>query len=130
MGVKMRKQIIAAPGMPPSAVLSPATRFGDLVFVSGRTGRNPSSGQYEPDIKAQTRHTLEGIKAILEAAGTSMDQVLSNTCYLTSSEHFAGFNEVYLEYFPEDRPARTTVEAGLMAAGALVEVTAVACIPS
>lgn len=59
-----------------------------------------------------------------------MDQVLSNTCYLTSSENFAGFNEVYLEYFPEDRPARTTVEAGLMAAGALVEVTAVACIPS
>ena len=126
----MRKEIIQGSGVAPSRVLSPATRFGDLVFVSGRTGRNEASGEFEPDIKIQTRRTLEDIKKILEVAGTSMDQVLSNTCYLTSTEYFAGFNEVYLEYFPADRPARTTVEAPLMAPGALVEITAVACIPS
>ena len=126
----MRKQIITSPSVPPSTNLSPATKFGNLVFVAGRTGRDPASGQYEPDIKAQTHHMLEEIKAILESAGTSMDQVLSNTCYLASAEDFAGFNAVYLEYFPNNRPARTTIEAGLMAVGALVEVTAVACIPS
>ena len=126
----MRKQIVKVPGLAPSRVLSPATRFGDLVFVAGRTGRNAKTGEYEPDIKLQTRHTLEDIKKILEAAGSSMDQVLSNTCYLTNTKDFEGFNQVYLEYFPADRPARTTVGTALMAKGALVEITAVSCIPS
>ncbi len=125
----MPKQIINVPGAAPSAVLSPATRVGNLIFVAGRTGRDPSSGSYSPDIKAQTRNALEDIKAILEAAGSSLDQVLSNTCYLTRLEDFAGFNEVYTSYFVTDRPARTTVQSGLMAADALVEITAIACMP-
>lgn len=126
----MRKEIIETPGIAPSRVLSAATKFGDLIFLSGRTGRDGKTGKYDPDIKVQTRCTLEDIKKILETAGSSMDEVLSNTCYLTSVDDFSGFNEVYLEYFPSDRPARTTVEAPLMAQGALVEITAVACIPS
>lgn len=127
----MRKQIVRPPGAPPPLpLLSPATRFGDLVFVSGQVGPNPDTRQYEPDIKVQTRRILEQIKTILEATGTSMDQVLSNSCYLTRTEDFAAFNEVYQEYFPADPPARTTVGVSLMAPGALVEITAVACIPS
>ena len=127
----MRKQIIRPPGVPPPLpVLSPATKFGDLVFVSGQLGPNPDSGQYKPDIKVQTRQALERVKAILQAAGTSLDQILTNSCYLTSTENRDGFNEVYGEYFPTDPPARTTVGVSLMAPGALVEITTVACIPS
>jgi len=125
----MAKQIVNVPNAAPSAVLSPATRDGNLVFVSGRTGRNPGTREYSPDIKEQTRNAIEDIKAILEAAGTSLEQVLSNTCYITRAEDFTGFNEVYTSYFSTDKPARTTVLAGLMATGALVEITAVACMP-
>ena len=125
----MAKQIVNVPNSAPSAVLSPATRDGNLVFVSGRTGRNPGTREYSLDIKEQTRNAIEDIKAILESAGTSLEQVLSNTCYITRAEDFTGFNEVYTSYFSTDKPARTTVLAGLMATGALVEITAVACMP-
>ena len=126
----MRKEIVTVPGMAPSQVLSQATRFSDLLFVASETGKDPAAGEYKPDIKAQTRQTLEDIKTVLKAAGSSLDQVLSNTCYITRLENFAGFNEVYLEFFSNDRPARTTVQVGLMAPDALVEITATAWVPS
>lgn len=126
----MAKEIVQVPKLPLSKVLSPATKVGNLVFVSGRTGRDNNTGLYPEGVKSQTRRILEDIGVVLEAAGSSMDQVLSNTCYLTNKDDFAGFNEVYLEFFPADRPARTTVEAGLMTPEALVEITAVACLTS
>jgi 2-iminobutanoate/2-iminopropanoate deaminase len=81
------------------------------------------------DIREQTRNVLERIKVILETAGTSLNNVVSATCWLSSRENFAAFNEVYASYFPTDKPARATVEANLMAQGALVEVMVTACIP-
>ena len=82
------------------------------------------------DIKEQTRYALDRIKIILEAAGTSLDNVLTNTCYVTKAEDLAGFNEVYAEYFTGDLPSRTAIIVNFGAADNLVEVTSTACIPS
>jgi enamine deaminase RidA (YjgF/YER057c/UK114 family) len=82
------------------------------------------------DIREQTRFALDRIQAILEAAGCSLDDVMTNTCYVTNREDLAGFNETYADYFKEDRPARTTVIVNFGAADNLVEITSTACIPS
>ena len=110
--------------------LSPATRFGDLVFVSGQTGRNPATGEVGADIREQTRNVLERIKICLEDAGPSLDNVLTATCWLKDAGDFAVFNEVYNEYFTEGKPARATVQATLMGADLVVEIMVTACIPS
>ena len=125
-----RKEVFNSAKLSPGrAPLSQATRFGNLVFVQGCTGRHPTSGEVGKDIKEQTRYTLERIKIILESAGTSLDNVLTNTCYLARKEDLNGFNEVYAEYFPTNRPARTAVIVGFGADDNLVEVTTTACIP-
>jgi 2-iminobutanoate/2-iminopropanoate deaminase len=81
------------------------------------------------DVREQTRNSIERIKLILEEAGTSLENVVSATCWLSTTENFAAFNEVYNSYFPTAKPARATVEAKLMAAGALVEIMVTACMP-
>jgi 2-iminobutanoate/2-iminopropanoate deaminase len=125
-----KKEIISSDKLPPgTGLLSQATRFGNLVFVQGCTGRHPSTGEVGKDIREQTRFTLERIKLILEAAGTSLDNVMTNTCYVTKQEDLAGFNEVYGEYFPDNRPARTAIIVNFGAPDNLVEVTSTACIP-
>src|SRR6266851_2705001 len=73
--------------------LSAATRFGNLVFVAGQTGRHPTTGEVGKDIREQTRNVLERIKVILQAAGTSLDNVLTVTAYLTKREDLAAYNE-------------------------------------
>lgn len=109
--------------------LSPATRFGNLVFVAGQTGRHPTTGQVGRDIREQTRNVLERIKLILEAAGTTLDNVLTVTTHLTKREDLAAYNEEYAKYFPTNKPARTTVEVMLNRPELLVEITVTACIP-
>jgi len=125
-----RKEVINSAKLSPGrAPLSQATRFGNLVFVQGCTGRHPTTGQVGQDIKEQTRFALDRIKIILEEAGTSLDNVLTNTCYVTRAEDLAGFNEVYAEYFPQGRPARTAIIASFGAPDNLVEITSTAGIP-
>ena len=112
-----------------AAPLSQAVRYGNLVFVQGCTGRHPTDNSVGRDIREQTRYTLQRIQAILEASGSSLEQVLTNTCYVTKREDLAGFNEVYAEFFPADRPARTTVIVNFGAEDNLVEITSTAAIP-
>ena len=112
-----------------NAPLSQGVKYGSLVFVQGCTGRHPTDNTVGKDIKEQTLYALQRISAILEASGSSMDQVLTNTCYVTNREDLAGFNEVYSEFFPADRPARTTVIVNFGAPDNLVEVTSTAAIP-
>jgi 2-iminobutanoate/2-iminopropanoate deaminase len=126
-----RKQIVAASLGSANPNLSPATRFGDLVFVAGQTGRHPTTGALGKDIREQTRNTLERIKAVLEAAGTSLDNVLTATVYLTRREDLAAYNEEYAKYFPANKPARTTVTvASLNTPELVIEITVTACVPS
>lgn len=125
-----KKETITSDKLQPGrGLLSQATRFGNLVFVQGCTGRHPTTGETGKDIKEQTRFTLERIKLILESAGTSLDNVMTNTCYIARKEDLEGFNEVYGEYFKDDRPARTAIIVQFGAADNLVEITSTACIP-
>jgi 2-iminobutanoate/2-iminopropanoate deaminase len=125
-----RKEIIAVGSAAPNPNLSPATRFGNLVFVAGQTGRHPGTGEVGKGIREQTRNVLERIKLILAAAGTSLDDVLSAMTHLTRREDLAAYNEEYAKYFPTNKPARTTVTvAALNAPELLVEITVIACIP-
>jgi 2-iminobutanoate/2-iminopropanoate deaminase len=109
--------------------LSPATRFGNLVFVAGQTGRHPVSGEVGKGVREQTQYALQRVKMILETAGTSLDNVLTVLTHLTRREDLAAYNEEYAKFFPSNKPARTTVEVMLNAPELLVEITVTACIP-
>jgi 2-iminobutanoate/2-iminopropanoate deaminase len=124
-----RKEIVQVNLAAPNPNLSPATRFGNLVFVAGQTGRHPITGEVGKDIREQTRNVLERIKMILEAAGTSLENVLTVTTYLTTREDLVAYNEEYAKYFPTNKPARTTVEVMLNSPELLVEITVTAGIP-
>jgi 2-iminobutanoate/2-iminopropanoate deaminase len=125
-----KKQIVTVGSAAPNPNLSAATRFGNLVFVSGQTGRHPVTGDVGKDIREQTRNVLERIKLILAAAGTSLDNVLSAMTHVTRREDVPAYNEEYAKYFPTDKPARTTVTvAALNSPDLLVEITVIACIP-
>jgi 2-iminobutanoate/2-iminopropanoate deaminase len=124
-----RKEIVEVDLAAANPNLSPATRFGNLVFVAGQTGRHPTTGEIGRDIREQTHNVLERIKRILEAAGTSLDNVLTVTTHLTKREDLAAYNAEYAKYFPTDKPARTTVGVMLNSPELLVEITATACIP-
>ncbi|HKX05237.1 MAG TPA: RidA family protein [Methylomirabilota bacterium] len=126
----MKKEIVRVGVERPNPNLSPATKFGNLVFVSGQTGRHPTTGEVGKDIREQTRNTLERIKVILGAAGTSLDNVLSAMTHLTRVQDLAAYNEEYAKYFPTDKPARTTVTvATLNSPELLIEITVIAGIP-
>ncbi|HEX9870412.1 MAG TPA: RidA family protein [Candidatus Tectomicrobia bacterium] len=124
-----KKETIQVPLAAANPNLSPATRFGNLVFVAGQTGRHPSTGEVGKDVREQTRNALERIKLILEAAGTSLENVLTVTTHLTKREDLAAYNEEYAKYFPTNKPARTTVEVMLNSPELLVEITVTAGIP-
>ena len=124
-----KKEVINVELAAPNPNLSPAVRFGNLVFVAGHTGRHHITGELGKDVRQQTRDTLERIKYVLTEAGTSLDNVLTITSYLTKREDLQGYNEVYGQYFPINKPARTTVEVMLNSPDLLVEITATACIP-
>jgi 2-iminobutanoate/2-iminopropanoate deaminase len=126
-----KKEIVKVGSAAPNPNLSAATKFGNLVFVAGQTGRHPKTGELGKDIREQTRNTLERIKTVLEAAGTSLDNVLTATTYLTRRDDLAAYNEEYARYFPNDKPARTTVTvASLNNPELVIEITVTACIPS
>ena len=125
-----RKEIVRVDLAVANTNLSPATKFGNLVFVAGQTGRHPVTGELGRDIREQTRNVLERIKVILAAAGTSLDNVLSAMTHLSRVENLAAYNEEYAKYFPTDKPARTTVTvAALNQPELLVEITVIAGIP-
>jgi 2-iminobutanoate/2-iminopropanoate deaminase len=123
----VKKEIVRVGIERPNPNLSPATKFGNLVFVAGQTGRHPATGEIGRDIREQTRNTLERIKVILAAAGSSLDHVLSAMTHLTRREELAAYNEEYAKYFPTDKPARTTVTvASLNSPELLIEITVIA----
>lgn len=114
----------------PVGPYSPGMTFGNLVFVSGQAGRDPSSGALGPDVTSQTEQVMKNIATILEAAGSSLQHVIRCGVFLVDMKEFPRMNEVYARAFGSHRPARTTVEvSGLPGPGLLVEIDAVAYIP-
>lgn len=109
---------------------SQGIRVGNLVFTAGQTGTDPVTQQFvEGGVEAQTARTLENLKAILEAAGTSLGRVVKANVYLKDMADFTAMNAVYAKYLaPEGvtAPARTTIQAGRLPKDALVEIDLVA----
>jgi len=122
------RQAIPPPGAAaPSAPYSPAIVSGGLVFVSGQGPLDLKTGEYlKGDVQSETRHVFENIKTILQAAGTSMDNVIKVNVYLRDINDFAAMNEVYKTYFQTPFPARTTIQAGALPRGFAVEIECVA----
>jgi 2-iminobutanoate/2-iminopropanoate deaminase len=125
----MSKSIIKTPNAPEAiGPYSQAVKSGSFLFVSGQIPINPKTGNITGDIKEQTRQSLENLKAVLLAAGSSLPDVLKTTVFLKNLDDFSGMNDVYREYFPKDAPARSTVEVSRIPRGALVEIEALAAV--
>ena len=100
---------------------------GNFVFCSGQVALEPASGALlEGDVQAQTRRALENLSGVLNAAGSSLAQVIKTTVFLVSMGDFTAMNEVYAEFFPGDPPARSTIAVAELPKGARVEIEAVA----
>ncbi len=99
---------------------------GDFVFTAGQIGIFPDTGEINGGIKEQTRQALENIRAVLNAAGADLKNVVKTTVYLTRPEDFPQMNEIYAEYFKDEPPARTTIFVNGLPKGALVEIETIA----
>lgn len=94
-----------------------------FLFTAGQIGLDPATGKLvEGGIEAQTRRVLENLKAVVEAAGSSLAQAVKTTVYLTDLSHFQAMNQVYATYFEANSPARSTVGVAQLPLGALVEI--------
>lgn len=124
----MVKQFIQTPDAPkPAGPYSPGIKVGNFVFVSGQMAKDPKVQKIvATDIEEQTRQTLDNVKAILEAAGSSMRDVVRVSVFLKNVDDFQKMNEIYKTFFPENLPTRTTVEAKLVRSNALIEVDVIA----
>ena len=106
---------------------SAAIKVGELIFTSGQIPADPATGELAPGgIAQQTEQSLKNLSAVLEAAGSGLDQVIKTTCFLTDMADFAAFNAAYGKYFSEHKPARSTVAVKALPKGALVEIECVA----
>lgn len=128
-GAEVEKKEVIASSNAPKAVgpYSQAIRYGNLVFLSGQLPIDPKTGQVSKGtIEEQTKLVLENLKAVLEAAGLSFSNVLATTCYLKNMDDFPKFNAVYATNFPENPPARATVEVARLPKDVLVEIAVIA----
>ncbi len=108
---------------------SQAVISGGFAFLSGQIPLDPATGQVvEGDIAAQTERVIESLKAVLEACGSSLAQVVKTPVYLKDLGDFPGMNEVYARYFPESPPGRATVEVSRLPRDARIEIDAIAAV--
>ncbi|GBD19129.1 MAG: RidA family protein [Thermomicrobium sp.] len=125
----MREEIRTTEAPQPIGPYVQAIRVGNLVFTSGQIPLDPKTGQLvSGGIEVQTERVLENLKAVLEAAGTSLERVVRTTCFLANLDDFPAFNRVYARFFGDHPPARTTVQAARLPAGALVEIDCIAVV--
>jgi len=125
----MPKKEVIATRKAPAAVgpYAQAIRVQDLVFTAGQIALDPSTGKLVPgDVKAQTRQVLRNLSAVLEAAGSSIAQVVKTTVFLADMRSYGDVNAVYGEFFTDNPPARSAVQVAALPLGASVEIEAVA----
>ncbi len=122
----MSKKIISTEKSP--AAIGPYNQgivAGGVLYTSGQLPIHPVTGEVPSTIEEQTAQVLENLKAIIEAAGTTMDHVVKCTVYIQNMSDFVAMNQVYSTYFSDNPPARACVEVSKMAKNALVEIDAI-----
>ena len=123
-----QRQVVVPQGQNASPLLSPAIRYGDVVYLSGQLGlsrANPDS-----TIGGQTKQSLTNLQNVAKAAGTDLANATKCTVFLSDLKDFAGMNAAYREFFPKEPPARSTVVvAALVSAGAKVEIECIVGMP-
>ena len=123
----MRNAIVTETAPKPVGPYSQAIVEGDFIFVAGQGPINPGTGSLElGDVSTETRRVFENLKAILHAAGSSLDHVVKCNVYLRDINDFAAMNDVYKTYFSAPFPARTTIQAGALPGGIAVEIECIA----
>lgn len=122
----MAKKIINVPGAP-DLPFSPGIKTDQYIFVSGQVGfQHPETGKEVKGIEDQCKQCLANMREVLEAAGSSLHDVVKVTVFLRNAEDFAIMNGIYRSYFPEDKPARSTVIVGLALPNMFVEMDCIA----
>ena len=122
----MKKNILASAKLPVIGPYSSAVEAGGFIFLSGQLPLNPSTGEIVMDIKAATRQTLTNIQTILEENGLSLKNIVKTTIFLKNMADFAAVNEIYAGFFPNEAPARSTIEVAALPKGAPLEIEAIA----
>jgi 2-iminobutanoate/2-iminopropanoate deaminase len=108
---------------------SQAVKTGNMVFCSGQIPIDPATGEFvSNDVAEQTRQVLKNLSAVLEAAGTDLNNVVKTTVFLADMNDFTAMNEIYAEFFNENKPARATVQAARLPRDARVEIECIALI--
>ena len=122
------KEAISTVGAPKAiGPYSQAIVEGDFIFVAGQGCTNPQTGRLElGDVRSETKRTFENLRAILQAAGASLDHVVKCNVYLRDINDFAAMNEVYETFYTAPFPARTTIQAGALPGGIAVEIECIA----
>ena len=126
----MGKEIINTKNAPAAiGPYSQAVRTGNLLFTSGQIPINPATGELVKDnVENATERCLENLKAILEEAGSSLDNVIKTVIFLKDMNHFSTVNEIYGTYFKTNQPARSCVQVAKLPKDALIEIEAIALI--
>lgn len=125
----MSREVVRTDNAPkPGGPYSQGIKAGNFVFVSSLDGRDPTTGKRPSGIEAQTRQTLSNISAILEKAGTSLENVVKVSVFLSDVNDFESMNRVYTEFFSKDQPARTTIQTTFRG-DTLVAMDAIALLP-
>jgi 2-iminobutanoate/2-iminopropanoate deaminase len=123
----MKEIILTEKGPKPLGPYSQAIRANGFIFISGQGAIDPATGELVAGgVVEQTTRTLENLKAIVEAAGSSLDHAVKVSVFLKDMNDFAAMNEVYVRYFPKNRPARTTVEVARLPRDLQVEIDLIA----
>ncbi len=124
----MQKQIVTSPSAPKAiGPYEQANKVGDFIYASGQIPLDPATGNLvEGNITVQTRRVMENLKAVLTAAGSSLERVVKTTVFLKNISDFAAMNEVYGEYLNDVKPARSTVAVADLPRGALLEIDLIA----
>ncbi|MGA3279628.1 MAG: Rid family detoxifying hydrolase [Smithella sp.] len=122
----MKKNVIASTEFPVSGPYSAAVEANDFIFISGQLPIDPATGEIINDIKTATRQVLINIQAILKKTDLDMSDIVKTTIFLKNITDFPVVNEIYAGFFPEEPPARSTIEASVLPREALIEIDAVA----
>ena len=113
---------------PPNGIFSPAIITGDLVYTSGQIGIDSKTGQMPEGMEAQLEQVFRNLAAVLEASGSSVDNIVKTTVFLADMNDYAKMNELYKAKFKGDPPARSTVQVARLPRDARIEIEAVAVV--